>query len=371
MKMQLKRNRRYFMMFAAVLLALAAVLSACGKGSSGSGGNAGGSASPSSPASTDSTGTGTTGSTGDQQTEEPQKPSVDYPNKTIKIVVPFAAGGGTDVIARTVADVLGKYLPKETSVVVENKTGGGGTIGTAEVAAANPDGYTLTITTVGPVSVTPHLGTTPYTKDDLTPIINLVNTHNVLVVKADAPWKDFDEWLAYVKEHPNEFTYGTPGKGIAPHITMEAVNLKAGIQTRAVHFEGTAPALTALLGGHVQGAMVQATEVKAYVDSGEIRVLAGTVANEDFPGMAVFKDKGIDVYFDMYTGVFGPKGLPTEIRDILHDAFKQALDDPHVIETFAKQGMKNGYAGPEEFQRMIDNNSDVAKEVIELLGLKS
>lgn len=361
--MKPKRYHRHFSFLAAMLLAMAVLLSACG-GGSGSSGNAG---------STGNAGAGNenaSGNAGGEQAAEQEKPSIDYPTKTIKLIVPFAAGGGTDVIGRAVADVVSKYLPNGQSVVVENKTGGGGTIGTADVAAAAPDGYTLGLVTVGPVSVTPHLGKTPYTAEDLTPIVNLVNTHNVLVVKADAPWKDFDEWLAYVKENPNQFTYATPGKGIAPHITMEAVNLRAGIQTKGVHFDGTAPALTALLGGHVQGAMVQATEVKTYVESGDIRVLAGTVANEDFPDMAVFKDKGIDVYFDMYTGVVGPKDLPVEIRDILHEAFKQALEDPQVIDTFEKQGIKNGYASPEDFKAMIDNNSQVAQEIIQAIGLE-
>jgi tripartite-type tricarboxylate transporter receptor subunit TctC len=298
---------------------------------------------------------------------EPKK-VVDYPTKPIRMVVPFAPGGGTDIAARVIAEAARKHLPNDQTIVIENKPGGGGGIGTAEVVASKPDGYTLGMTTIAPLSILPHFDK-KFTTSDITPVMRVVSSTNVMLVKTDAPWKTFEEWLDYLKANPGKFTYSTPGTGTAPHIAMEAFSLKAGVKTKNVPFEGNAPAITALLGGHVQGAFAQVSDAQAYTDSGKLRVIAALGKSESYPDAAIFKEKGIDVVMEMYTGIIAPKGLPTEIRDMLHNAFKKALEDPKVIETFKKQGTGIGYAGPDEFKTVIESNSKTAGEILSAAGL--
>lgn len=295
----------------------------------------------------------------------------DFPNKPIKLIVPYAPGGGTDIAARTVANAASKYLPNGQSIVVENITGGGGTIGSTAIAKAAPDGYTLGMLTTGGITIKPYLGKTEYSYDSFSTIIQLNSIQNVLVVRNDAPWQTFEEWLEYVKDNPNSFTYGTSGTGLTQHINMEAINVALDIKTKHVPFEGEAPALTALLGGHIQGALVQEQAAKPYTDSGELRLLANTGIErpETYKDMPTLIEKGIDVGYDVWNGIAGPKGLPEDVKMILHDALKKASEDPEVIEQFKKMGIEVVYSGPEDFQKILDESYEKNGIALKAAGL--
>lgn len=308
---------------------------------------------------------------GQQATVSNASKEVEYPKKAIKMIVPFTPGGNTDIAARIIAQAANKYLPNGQTIVVENKPGGGGTVGSTEVVNTQPDGYVIGTTTGGPITIQPHFGKTKYTPNDIQPIMRVVSMSNVLVVRSDAPWKSFDEWLAYVKQNPGKFRYSTAGTGLSGHITMEALNIKAGLETKQVPFEGAAPAITTLLGGHVEGAIIGAIEAKPHVDTGKMRVLinTGTMKSEAFKDIPSLKEKGIDVAVDVWTGIFAPKDLPVEIREILHETFKKSIEDPEVIEKYKKLGIDTSYAGPDDFKKAIEEEYKNNGEVLKAAGI--
>ena len=304
---------------------------------------------------------------------EPKKEEAksDFPTKPIEIIVPYAPGGGTDTAARALAGVASNYLPNGQTVVVVNKPGGAATIGLSEVLNAEADGYKLVMTTTGATSIQPHYGKAPFTHDSFQSIIRVISAPQVLVVKADAPWKTFDEWLAHMKQSPGTFTFGTAGAGHTAHIAMEALSAAAGIQAKHVPFEGAGPAVMALVGGHVEGALVQAQEAKGQIDAGVIRPLVNVGSNniEAYKDTPLAKDAGFNVAVDVYTGLLAPKGTPQDVVTILHDSFKKAMEDPTVIEQFQKLGVEPNYAGPEDFQKDITDSFNTNGEILKKVGL--
>jgi tripartite-type tricarboxylate transporter receptor subunit TctC len=302
--------------------------------------------------------------------KEEAKKKVDYPTKPIELVVPSTAGGGTDVVARAVANGAKKYLPNGQSIVIVNKPGAGATLGIAEVFTAKPDGYKIGAVSTGPLSIQPNYGQTPYKHDSFIPIAQWTSSQNVLVVKADAPWKTYAEWLDYVKKNPGSFNYGTGGAGNTQHLAMEALNILEQIQTKHVPFEGGGPALTALLGGHIQGAIVSVQESKPHTDSGKLKVIAnlGTSKTDTYKDAAFLKDKGF-AGFDVWTGLVVPKDTPKEIVDILSDAFKKAMADQEVKDQIVKFGIDPAYADSEGFKKIINETAVSTNEVAKKIGL--
>lgn len=296
------------------------------------------------------------------------KTNVDFPTKPIEIIVPYDAGGGTDMAARALASKVSEYLPNKQAVVVVNKPGGGGTVGNTQVLHAKPDGYTLLMTSTGALSIQPNYGKATYSHDSFAPIMRVLSNPQAIIVKADAPWKTYDEWLAYMKKNPGEFTYGTAGTGLTGHIAMEALSMDEKIKARHVPFDGAGPALTALLGGHVQGVVVQAQNPRALVESGEVRPLINIGSNkeEGFDGFPWVSEKAS---LDVYHGLLAPKDTPKEVLDILHDAFKKALEDPAVIDQINKGGAHPAYAGPEDFQKEITESYEKSRDVLQKVGL--
>ncbi|SDJ46318.1 Bug family tripartite tricarboxylate transporter substrate binding protein [Paenibacillus naphthalenovorans] len=310
--------------------------------------------------------------TGAEQAAETQnkETKTDFPKKDIELVVGFAAGGGTDAVARIVANVANKYMPGGKSIVVSNKTGGSGTIALADILQSNADGYKIGSVTTGNLAIQPNYGKTPFQIDDFIPVARFNSAQNLLVVKADAPWKTYDEWLDWVKKNPGKFTYGTPGAGNTQHLTMEGINILEGIQTKHVPFDGAAPALTALLGGHVQGAVVLTQEAKPHVDSGTVRVLAnaGTSKIEAFKDAVFLKDKGF-VGLDTWSGVVVHKDTPKEVVDILREVFKKAMADPSIKEEFNRIGLEPAYADSKEFADIIAQTNKTTGDVAKSIGL--
>lgn len=291
-----------------------------------------------------------------------------FPTKPIEIIVPYDAGGGTDMAARALASKVSEYLPNKQAVVVVNKPGGGGTVGNTQVLNAKPDGYTLLMTSTGALSIQPNYGKATYSHDSFAPIMRVLSNPQAIIVKADAPWKTYDEWLAYMKKNPDKFTYGTAGTGLTGHIAMEALSMDEKIKAKHVPFDGAGPALTALLGGHVQGVVVQTQNPRALVESGEVRPLINIGSNkeEGFDGFPWTSEK---TAVDVYHGLLAPKDTPKEVVDILHEAFQKALKDPKVIDQINKGGANPAYAGSEDFQKEITESYEKSRNVLKEVGL--
>lgn len=291
--------------------------------------------------------------------------AANFPEKPIQLIVPTPAGGSTDTIARVFAKVVPKYLPNGQSVVVVNKPGGSNTIGVSEVYKSKPDGYTLGFIPSSTITSEPHFGNTPYTHYSFQTVMRVYRQDGFLYVKADAPWKNFEEWMAYVKQNPQQFKVATVAgaKGL-----LERLNHDAGIQMKIVPFDGFAPAVTGLLGGHVQGTVAIPSAVKSQLESGEIRPLftsSGTSAG-DIPTL---KEKGFSIEENKLSGIIAPKGLPQEELTILHDAFKKAIEDLEVIKQFKNLSLEPYYGSPEEFQKDLTNNFTIDGETLRLTGL--
>lgn len=294
---------------------------------------------------------------------------IEYPTKPIEVLVPFAAGGSTDIGARILEKYLPKYLPNAQLVIV-NKPGGSGSIAITDLFNAKPDGYTLAMSTHRAISMQPLYGNVEYKPDSFQPIAKVFGNQQIMIVKADAPWQTFEEWLDYVKENPGEFSYGVAGGvGSGAHLPMAELEKQAGFEAKVVPFEGTPPAITAVLGGHVQGAMVQPSDAKSLIDSGELRALfnAASVPVPYYPDVPLLIDKGYDIVYDSNTSLFAPKGVPEEIVTMLEEALKKTMEDPEVLEEFEKVSLQTQYGGPEVVQEEVnEENTRFAKILKEM-----
>lgn len=308
-----------------------------------------------------------------QEVSEKQEaqPKSNFPQKPIQLIVPVGPGASLDTTARILAKGAEKYLPNGQAIAVVNKAGGASTIGLAEVFTANPDGYTLGVTTTAPIAVQPHFGQTPYSHDSFKTIMRVQSDAGVMIVKADAPWKTVDELLEYIRQNPDKFTHATPGVGSVPHIIMEAVNQAIGVKTKAVAFDGGGAIMNAVLGGHVQGAIVQIPLAKMRMDDGQVRVLfsSGTKKYPPFEDLPLLSEKGVDVAIDTTTGLIAPKDTPEEVINILHDSFKKALEDPEVIKELNKIGSPANYAGPVEYQKSITDSFKLTGDILKKINL--
>lgn len=302
---------------------------------------------------------------------EEKKPEIEYPTKPIEIIVPFAAGGSTDIGARILDKYLPNYLPNAQFVIV-NKPGGGGTIAMSDLFTAKPDGYKIALATHRAVDTFPLYGKTKYAHDSFEPIAKVFINQQIMIVKNDAPWQTFDEWVEYVKKNPGQFTYGASGGlGSATHLPMAELEKIAGLQTKPVPFEGTPPAITAVLGGHVNGALVQPSDAKVLIESGELRALFNTASEpiSYMPDVPILKEEGYDVVYGTNASLMAPKGVPAEIITMLQEALKQTMEDPEVIAEFEKVNMQLQYATAEEVQNQLNAENEKTAILLKELGL--
>ena len=301
----------------------------------------------------------------------PTLAQADYPNKPITLVVPFPPGGVTDIAGREVARNLTKYLNQ--AVVVENKAGAGGNIGTQYLAASKPDGYTLGLLTVSAMSIAPHvtknLGFNP--SQDFTPITNVIITEGAIVANAATPFSSIKEFVAYAKANPGKVSYASVGNGSIPHLTAEMFAQRAGVSLLHVPYKGTGPALQDLLANQINLSFESSVGTSLNnVTAGRLKVLAitgakrsavvpdvPTVAESGFPG---FSAQG-------WFGLFGPANLPPKILETLNKAVTDALREPEVIARFEKLGVQPDPQSPAAFAKFLEAESakwgDVAKSL--------
>ena len=296
--------------------------------------------------------------------------AADFPSKPVTLIVPWPPGGSTDVCLRVLAEITGKHLGQP--VVVENKPGGGGTVGAATmVAAAKPDGYTVAQI---PISVLRYPVMMKVNWDplkDFTYIIHLTGYTFGVVVKKDAPWKTFNEFIAYAKANPGKITYATPGAGTSLHITMETLARKQGIKWIQVPMKGGAESTAAVLGGHVN-ATADSTGWAPQVESGDLRLLVtwGNKRTDKWPKVPTLKELGYGIVSNSPFGLAGPKGMDPKVVKILHDAFKKGMEDPAFLKILEKFDMEPFYLSTNDYVKYVKELYEEEKENLEKLGLK-
>lgn len=278
--------------------------------------------------------------------------AAEFPTKEVQIIIPWAAGGATDLIFRALAATTGKYLGK--AVVVVNRPGGGGAVGYTEGMQSKPDGYTLT-SAVTPLTILPHQVSTAFTYKNFEPIINVVSDPSMFLVRSDAPWKSLKEFLDYAKKNPNMITVGNSGAGGGVHLVALAFERAAGVRFNHIPFSGGGPSVTALLGGHVNAVSVSPPEGISHVQAGKLKILAlfSETRLEMFPDVPTVKEQGIDFAMGMWRGLIAPKGTPPDVIKKLHDAFKQGMDDPVFLKNAKDMAVNLHYLGPDAFGKLM------------------
>ncbi|MCG6535975.1 MAG: tripartite tricarboxylate transporter substrate binding protein [Syntrophales bacterium LBB04] len=250
----------------------------------------------------------------------------EYPERPITMILPTGPGGPLDLIDRAIANGAQKQLGQP--LVLENRPGGGGTVGLAMVAAAKPDGYTLCGASSTPMIRAPLLQKVPFKPlGSFTPIIGFALPHSALVVRSDAPWKTFKEFLDYSKKNPGRVKYSTSGFGSAMHHAMEVVARSDDIKWVHVPYQGTAPALAALLGGHVD-ACSSGADFLVHARAGSVRILAtnGEKRLPGFPGVPTLKELGYNFVDETVFSVVGPAGLSPQVITTLENAFGKGAE---------------------------------------------
>ncbi len=264
----------------------------------------------------------------------------DFPSRPVTIVVPFSAGGPTDIVARSLAAAMEK--PLGASVVVENKPGAGGTIGAADIARAPNDGYRLLVHHIGMSTQPTRYRTLPYRSvHDFQPIPLINDVPMTIVTKADFPAKDFKELLDYVKANSAKITLANAGIGAASHLCGLMFMTAIDRQLTPVPYKGTAPALTDLMGGQVDLMCDQTTNTTQQIKSGKIKAYAVTSAERlaTFPDLPTAKESGLpDLQIGIWHALYAPKGTPKPVVDKLVAAAQQALADPGLQKRFAELG---------------------------------
>ncbi len=286
---------------------------------------------------------------------EQESAASSYPNQPIHMIVPWAAGGGTDAVARVLAKEAESILG--TSIVVENRTGGGGAVGHSAVAQAKPDGYTVGMTTVELI-IQPHVQDVPYSYKDLQPILQVNSDPAAITVRADSQWKTLDELIAYAKSHPGELRCSGTGYAGIWHLALLELQKESGTEFTFVPSQGAAPAVTELLGGHIELVSCSPPEVASQVDAGQLRMLAvsGNSRHPKYPDVPTMKELGYNVGTTVWRGIQVPKGTPDAIVQKLHDAFKKAYESESFKKTMTNLGLGMEYRSPEEFGKMIEQS---------------
>jgi tripartite-type tricarboxylate transporter receptor subunit TctC len=298
--------------------------------------------------------------------------SAQFPDHPVTMIVPFPPGGVADTVARPVAEAMGQALKQP--VVIENKAGAGGAIGMAHVAKAKPDGYTI-LMALSSLVVLPEadkvMGRAPsFNVKDLVPIARITADPTVLAVRADAPWKTYQDFIAYAKANPGKLNFGSSGNYGTMHIPMAMLMNSAGVKMTHVPYTGAGPAIVGLLGGQVDAIATGPATIVQHVQGGKARVLAhwGDARLAVLPDVPTLKEVGVPIDYAQWSGVFAPAGTPEPVLAKLREAARAAANDPKVKEVLGKAGSPILYQDQPDFQRYVDADAAKMTEVVKKIG---
>ena len=290
-----------------------------------------------------------------------------YPTKPIELVVPYPAGGGTDVLARAFALAALKHLPQP--LVVVNKPGAAGAIGWADVLNGKEPGYKVAVLATD-LMTQPNMGLTRITYEDFTPIARLNYDPAALTVRADAPWNTVEDFVAAAKK--GDFRIGNGGNGSTWHLAAAAIEEKTGARFNHIPFAGANPAALSLLGGHIEAITVSAAEVYTHVAGGKLKVL-GVMSDQrikGFENVPTFKERGLDLQIGTWRGLAVPKGTPAEIVAVLRAATAKTAQEQSLRDALDKQNMGYAYADGDAFHAVMARDHAFYRTLIQKLGLK-
>jgi tripartite-type tricarboxylate transporter receptor subunit TctC len=295
--------------------------------------------------------------------------------RTIRLIVPFAPGGGSDALARLLAPALGNEL--NASIVVENRAGAGSQIGAEAVMRSPPDGTVLLLGDT-PLATIPALQVAagrpaPFAAaTDFTPISAIAAAPALLVVAGNAPWRDTREFLAAARERPGAINVASGGVATSTHLMIELLRLRAGVQITHVPYRGTGAAIPDLLSGQVQ-AMIQAMATAGpMITNGQIRAIgvAAERRTPELPDAPTLREQGVDLVASFWWGVLGPAGLPTEMTERLHMALQAAMGSEAVTARLPSLGLERQQLGPAAFRAMLASETARWREVVQTAGIK-
>ena len=296
-----------------------------------------------------------------------------YPSRAIKLIVPFPAGGGTDLIAREVANKVA--VANGWSIIIDNKPGSGGNLGVDAAAKSPADGYTLVLGQTSNLAINPTLyPKLPYNpQKDLTPIVTVASAPLALVVAADSPYKTLADVVAAAKARPEALNYASSGSGTVAHLATELLQKTAGVKFTHVPYKGAAQGSTDLIGGQIQMYMSSVPTLIGYVKGGKMRVLAVTSAKRtaDLPAVPTVAESGFKGFEAVtWFGIAGPAGLPKDVVAKVNGAFNKALQDPEVKKKLASQGADALGGTPEQFARLVHDDIERWAPIVKESGAK-